>query len=219
MMGISKSTAHGMLKTLERRGFVKQDEVTRKYWIGPSIFNLGMVYFSKIELRLVAEPFLVRLTEKWNSSGHLAIYAGGLAVFIFRSDPPKPFAVLQRAGLSVSAHVCAVGKVLLAHRDEREIQNYFSHELAAFTDNTITSGKDLLDELEEIRRNGYGIENEESIPGMGCVAAPIRDNTGTVVAAISLSGAKEHILGKDFSAIVTDVCKAAADVSRIFGHI
>jgi len=126
---------------------------------------------------------------------------------------------VPRGGIGFPAHSTASGKVLLAFLPEADRQRYLAEDLCPMTRATVTDKKVLAVELEGVRRNGYALDNGEAISGIGCVAAPIRDQDGLVVAAVSLSGMAEEVLGDQFSEAVKDVREAAAEISRTLGYM
>lgn len=219
LLGLPKTTVHGLAKTLAHRGFLEQD-ATGKYRLGIRVYQLGMTYAGSIELRSAAQPWAERLSGKYNEIVHVAIYAGGMAVFVFKHEPPRRFMVYPRIGSSVPAHATAVGKVLLANLGRAEQERYVREAgLPALTKKTITDAHRLFTELDEIRRQGFAVDREEAMIGLGCVAAPIWNDEGETVAAISLSGPAERTLGAEHEEMVQEVKISALSISRSLGYL
>lgn len=217
-MDLPKSTVHGLVKTLEKRGFLTQNPQNGKYRLGLKVYELGMTYSAAVELQDVAKHVAEKLCDKCQESVHMAIYAGGMAVFILKVEPMGNLVVFPRVGASVPAHATGVGKVLLAYSEEEEVNKYVERGLFALTRNTITDPMVLRAELKRVRDQGYAVDNEEALIGVSCVAAPIRDQSQGVVAALSLSGASYRIRGERFAALVKEVKEAADEISRMLGY-
>ncbi len=219
LLDLPKSTVHGLVKTLEARGFLARNAESGKYRLGLKVYELGMAYSTAIELQAAARPLAQELSSKHGKSVHVAVYAGGMAVFILKIEHREDLMVVPRVGVSFPAHSTAVGKVLLAHLPAAEIDKYLAEDLYPLTRRTITDKKVLAGELERVRTRGFATDNEETLNGIGCVAAPIRDQSGGVVAAISLSGLAEEILGASFPEASRDVVEAAGKISRVLGFM
>lgn len=217
LLGLSKSTVHGLVKTLEMRGFLARNPENGKYRLGLKLFELGVAYAAAIELQQAARPAAQKLSAQYDEAVHIAIYAGGMAVFIMRIEPRLQVLAFPRVGASLPAHATALGKVLLAHLPAEESQEYLEENLYALTRYTITSPELMLKEMAAICDRGYGVDQEEAMGGISCVAAPIKDHTAEVIAAISLSGPVEKILGEKHTEIIRDVIIAARQISLTLG--
>lgn len=219
ILGLPKSTVHGLVKTLEARGFLVRNAENGKYRLGLKVYELGMAYSTGMELQTAARPVAQALSAKYGKSVHVAIFAGGMAVFIMKAEHQDSIMALPRTGLSFPAHATAAGKVLLAHLPEAELEKYLAEDLYPLTRRTITDRKLLAGELEKVRTQGYAVDNEETFSGIGCVAAPIRDQSGQVVAAVSLSGLVAEVLGVSHPDMVRDLIESARHISRVLGFI
>lgn len=216
---LPKSTVHGLVKTLEQEQYLSSGD-SGKYRLGIKVFTLGMAYTSNIKLTTAAEPAVKALTEKYQQTVHVAIYAGQLAVMVMVARSGSTGIIAPRVGAGITPYCTAVGKVLLAYQTPGYITDYLANEpLMAVTRNTITDANKLRQELEQIKRQGYAIDRGEALLEIGCVAAPIFGIDGQVLAAISLSGSYESVLNEDsLSRIRRDVVEAAQMVSAIIGY-
>lgn len=219
LLDLPKSTVHGLVKTLEARGFLARNTENGKYRLGLKIYELGMAYSTGIELQTAAKPVAQALSAKYCKSVHVAIYAGGMAVFVMKAEHQEYLMAVPRSGLSFPAHSTAAGKVLLAHLPGAELEKYLAEDLYPLTRRTITDAKFLSPELERVKSRGYAVDNEETFSGIGCVAAPIRDQSRQVVAAISLSGLVSEVLGESQPQMVSDVIDSARRISRDLGFM
>lgn len=218
LLGLPKSTVHGLVKTLEARGFLTQNPENGKYQLGVKVYELGMVYSNTVELQSAARNAANRLAARYEEAVHLAIYVGGMVVYIMKTEFKGKLVAFPRVGASIPAYATAVGKVLLAALPDSDIEKYREDELYPFTSNTITSVEALRAELAKVREQGYAVDNEETLVGIACVGAPVFDRQGRVVAALSISGPADKILGDCHSQLVKDVIQAARETSRNLGY-
>lgn len=218
-LGLSKSATHALVKTLEQHGFLAQNPENSRYRLGLKLYELGTAYISGTDLPYAARIPASRLTAEFGEAVHVAIYAGGMAVFVLRTDAKQNTMMFGRMGATLPAHATAVGKLLLAYQPAEEQERYLAEALHALTKRTITEPAALRDELDQILADGFALDNEESMPGNACIAAPVRDSAGRVAAAFSLSGAVDHILGPQQAEIRQSVIAAAREVSRIMGYL
>lgn len=218
-LDLPKSTVHGLVKTLEARGFLVKNADNSKYRLGLKVYELGMAYTTAMELQTAARPVARDLSSKYGKSAHVAIYAGGMAVFVLKAENSENLMAVPRGGISFPAHSTASGKVLLAFLPEADLERYLAEGLCSMTRRTVTDKKALAVELEGVRKHGYALDNGEAISGIGCVAAPVRGQGGLVVAAVSLSGMAEEVMGDLFPEVVRDVREAAAEISRTLGYM
>ncbi len=135
-------------------------------------------------------PVLRRLAQASGDTAHLAVQVGDRTLLLEVCDGPRSRRVSNRPGTLCQSHCCSTGKVLLAALDVTQRREAVAHlDLARHTPNTITDPGRFLVELDRVARQGWSIDDEEAIPGVRCVAAPVRDRHGRVVAAIGITGA------------------------------
>lgn len=188
--GLKVTTAHRLLSTLMAHGFAAQDRDTLRYRLGFKAFEIGNAALASMDIRTVARPFLRELVERVNETTNLAILDQGEVVYIDQLESTNIVIVkmFARIGSRGPAHCTGSGKVLLAGLPDGELQNLLDRmDLVRFTGRTLTQKEDLLAEIEKIRDNGYAVDRGERDEGVYCVAAPIRNHEGRVVAAISVS--------------------------------
>lgn len=186
---LDKITVHRYLKTLQHIGLLDFDPKTGEYRIGLVAFELGTLYLLNTNLRKASQLWMEKLVEKCNETVHLSILDKGEIVYIEKIDSTRSVGMKSNIGQRLPSYSTSSGKVLLAHLPERERQEVVSGlKLEKWTENTITDKKKLLKGLEEVRRQGFAIDNEEDEPGIKCIGAPVWDSSGRVVASISISG-------------------------------
>ena len=188
---LPKGTTHRLLSSLSYFGYVRQDPKTRDYFLGFKLVDLGQLLLSQLDLRKEAEPFLRDLAEKTEETVHMVFLDRGEIVYIDKVEldhNPSGLRMASRVGLRNPAHSSAVGKVLLAHLPEEELNGLIKEKgLPKRTDHTITDPVQLKEHLKAVRTQGYAVDDEENERGIRCVAAPIYNETGRAVSAISIS--------------------------------
>jgi IclR family KDG regulon transcriptional repressor len=189
---LPKGTTHRLLSSLSYFGYVKQDPKTRNYFLGFKLVELGNLLLNQLDLRKEAEPFLRDLAERIKETIHMVVMDRDEVVYIDKVETeqsPSGLRMASRIGLRNPPHSCAVGKVLLADfSDESQDSFLKGRSLSRRTENTMTDLAQLKEHLKQVRKQGYALDDEENERGIRCVAAPIYNETGRAVAAISISG-------------------------------
>lgn len=183
-LGIDKSSASRLVQTLANYGYAEQDPQTRRYRLGPQVVRLSRSLLTRMPLRDEAKPFLRQLVERTGECAHLAILAQNQALYIDQVESPASLRVTTGVGTLAPLHCTALGKSLLAFGVNVPLPD----ELPAFTPRTITNPETLRIHLEEARRQGYAIDDEEYEYGVRCIAAPVVDFRGKAIGAIGISG-------------------------------
>ena len=216
---INTTTLYRLLETLKSRGFVTQNPYTGRYRLGLKLLELGQAVTEQTELRKIALPFLQELMEKTGETANLVILDEGEATYIEKVESPASLRMFHRIGRRAPAHTTGVGKVLLAALPSEKITEIVkSKGLPKLTENTITSPEKLQEELEKIRKNGFAIDNEECEVGAKCIAAPIRDYTNQVVAAVSISGPSARLSEGRLNELAEVVKDIAYRISQNIGY-
>jgi IclR family KDG regulon transcriptional repressor len=191
-LGLAKSTVFRLIKTLSENHLVEQNSRTQKYHLGIGAFELGFTVYHEMELRLIALPLLDKLMRTVRKAVHLGVYDQGGVVYLCKRIPEDHQGTISRIGRRVPAHCTASGKILLAHQDEKEINRFLSGELKPYTNKTITSKEKLMEQLDEVRKKGYVVCNEELKEGITSIAIPVYNDLNEVIAAISVTGSTPH---------------------------
>ncbi|KAB2331984.1 IclR family transcriptional regulator [Bacillus mesophilum] len=193
-VGLSKSTVHRLLSTLIDMNYVSKDVETDKYKIGFQIIYISRNVLNNIDLIPISKPFLKKLSSEVNETIHLCMEDKGEVVYIDKIESNQTIRMYSRIGSRAPMYCTGVGKVLLSGKDEEQFE-----EIAAKTDfitrteNTIRSRDELKREVETIRAQGYALDNIENEEGIRCIAAPIYDYTGKIIASFSISGPSSRI--------------------------
>jgi IclR family KDG regulon transcriptional repressor len=220
-LGLHKGVTHRMLMTLVDLHYLAPGAQPGTYRLGVKSLELGLSYLRHSPIDRVAQTHLQRLALVLPEMAfHVAILNGSEIVYQKSIVGPDAAWVSGTLGRRQQAYCTALGKVLLAYLSPSELQTYLSRvELRPLTSKTITDPETLVRELEQVRKCGYAMDNEETYPAHMCVGGPIRDHTGSVVAALSLAGLTEHFTEHGLEHLVEIMRKVAAAISRDLGFV
>jgi DNA-binding IclR family transcriptional regulator len=185
--GLPRTTVHELLTTLAERRYLRRDDITATYHLGLSVFRLGNAFAERLDLHSVGLRVAESVARQCDETVHVGILEGPDVVYVCKVDSTQSVRMVSRMGGRVPASCTAVGKALLAHLPEAERSRLLRKGLAKLTPRSITEPHVLANQLDQIRASGVAFEAGESNPDVSCVAAPIRDHTGAVVAALSIS--------------------------------
>lgn len=217
-LGIPKSSASYILRALEQRGYLRREPGTRRYRLGLKVLNLGRGVTIGLDLREVALPLLRQLVERCQLTAHLAILDRGEAVYIEKVEAPGFIKMNTWVGRRLDVHSTAVGKALVAHLPPDQVEEIVRERgLRRLTPRTITARAELMRELERVRERGYAVDDEENSLGVRCVAAPVFDRRGKVIAAVGVSGTVSQIERASLPRIAELVRETARKVSQCLG--
>jgi DNA-binding IclR family transcriptional regulator len=185
---VAKSSAHDLMSSLAKLGFLNKTDENR-YRLGWRLVTLSETLLATTELRKEAHPVMEDLAAQYQETIHLAVLDDTQAVYVDKLEGRQAVRVeLTSLGARLYAHCSALGKVLLAFQSEDEVRRIVQAAgLPRFTANTITDEEELLQNLSKIRKQGFAYDLEEIMPDLCCVAAPIYEYSGNVIAAISMS--------------------------------
>ncbi|MDR7416993.1 MAG: IclR family transcriptional regulator [Armatimonadota bacterium] len=212
------STTHRLLETLCRRGFVTQPEASGRYRLGLKAFEVGIAFLASHRLPEVARPVMVDLVKHLNETANLAVRDGREAVYVLQVESPRMLRLFAHPGARHPLYCTGVGKVLLAWEPEPEVRSLLgSGPLPRYTPRTLTDPEAVLQELRAVRARGYAVDREERETGVRCVAAPVRDATGRVVAALSVSAPATRLPYRRIPEVAGATLAAASRISRLLG--
>ncbi len=217
MLALSKGTVHSIVSNLHSRGYLRRLEPTGKYRLGLKLWEFSTLMAAQLELRDIARPQLEGLTDLTGESALLAVYDAGDSLYLDKVTSPNPVQAYTRIGGRAPAYCVATGKALLAFQPEAEIVSICTMPLTAYTSRTITRAEDLYAELARVRASGYATNAGEWRGEVVGVAAPVRDDTGRVVAAISVAGPSYRFSIDQALDYVPQLLRSAATISRQLG--
>jgi IclR family KDG regulon transcriptional repressor len=219
---LPKGTTHRLLSSLAYFGYVRQDATTKDYLLGFRLVELGNLLLNQLDLRTEAKPLLLELGRRVKETVHLVILDQDEVLYIDKVDSdenPGGLRMASRIGSRTKAHSCAVGKVLLADLSEDQLDEYTKQQgLPKLTERTLTDPAQLKEHLEVVRKRGYAVDDEENERGIRCVAAPIRNESGRVIAATSISGPAIRITRERIQdTLQREIMETAAHISKRLG--
>jgi IclR family KDG regulon transcriptional repressor len=216
-LGLAKSTVHRLASTLLDQGMLEQNAGDGKYRLGLALFELGTLVRRKMDFTMEARPFLRSLLEKTGETVHLAILDHDSVLYVISLESKQALRMGSKVGTRVPVHCTAVGKILLAFQPEAEIERIVARGLPASTPGTIVDARALQRELSGVRARSYALDDEESEVGLRSVAAPIRNDAGQVIAAISIAGPVHRMTRKMLLGWARELVDAADAVSQRLG--
>lgn len=216
--GIPKSTAHRLLSTLKLRGYVRQDEASRRYRLGIRAWELGSRAVANVGVLEAARPHLERLASRSGEIVHLAILDGGEVVYVDKVEADQQAVrAYSHVGGRAPAYSVATGKAIVAHHDAGFREKFLRRHFRAYTPKTLADSGALRADLERTRRRGYAINLGEWRIDVGGVAAPIWKHTNEVVAAVSVTAPVIRLTKKRIGELAPLVIDTARQISRDLG--
>lgn len=215
LLNSHKSSIFRILVTLESEGFVEKNPLNSKYRLGLKLLDLANRAVGRYDLRDHARPYMEELAQEIGEIIHLSILDTNEIVYLEKKGGGQPLTVATRVGGRSPSHASAMGKVLLSGLSRKELADVLGvGPLARFTSTTITEMPQLCGALEKIRSQGFAIDNEETFPGIRCVAAPIHGRDGRIVAAISATVPKQRMGNQRMREIRKRVVQTARLISE-----
>ncbi|MBL8145339.1 MAG: IclR family transcriptional regulator [Anaerolineae bacterium] len=216
-----KSTAHHLVKTLARYGFIEKLD-DDSYGIGKAIIGLTQSAVVNVELRDRAAPLLRELADSCNESAYLTVRDGNRVLYIYAIESPQRLLARSAVGDHAPLYCTSVGKSILAHLPPDEAYSFFHDpdvRLEAFTSHTLTNLEQLEQDLLATRARGYSVDNQEHEEQTFCLGAPIFNSQRTVIGACSISGRDPQIVASRLPALSTNVVRTAQEISRRMGYV
>jgi DNA-binding IclR family transcriptional regulator len=212
------STTHRILTTLRAVGIVEQEGDRDHYRLGLKLLELGSMVLANMEVHREALPCIEELVRETGETVHLGVFDGSQVVSIEKMDSPHGLASNVTIGKAAPAYCTGVGKALLAFQPAEVVDRLCHAQLTAYTPQTLTDPEKLRKELAQVRAQGYAVDNMEHQADVRCVAAPIRDHSGRVVASLSVSGPATRIAKGRIPALAARVREVAAKLSARLGY-
>ncbi len=217
-LDLSKPTIFRILHTLQEFGFLTKDPDSARYAPGLRFHALGSAALRREHLRWQALPPIQDLAESTGETVHVGILHGWEAVCVQAVEGTRLIRMHAFVGKRTPAHASALGKVLLAHLPASELDHLLAdRELPRFTPNTLSDPHALRAELERIRAQGWGMDNEEIETGLRCLGVPITDHTGRVSACIALAAPAARMEPQDLRALLPRLRDTASRISVMLG--
>ncbi len=217
--GLPRSTTHHLLRSLISFGYLLQDGEAQPYKLAPKLFKLTGRAWTQGQLAELSLPFIDELSRCTGEGTSLAILHEGVVSVVAKRDSEGLVRVVQKVGTLRPIHCTAVGKILAAWLPEKELDDIIDRIIfEKFTAKTITAATVLKRELTRIRTNGFAVDNEEHIEGIRCIAAPVRDQSGKVCAALCIVGPKNRFPPSRLKELRGPLLEVAEKLSTQLGY-
>lgn len=213
---LAKSTVHRLASTLVQDGMLEQT-IDGQYRLGLAVFELGALVRRKLDLSFEAKPWLMTLREQTGETVDLSILDHDGVVCVNFLESQKVNRISSGIGLRKPAHCTAEGKVLIAFQPAQVIDRVLASTHERRTPRTLTDPGALRQELAKVRARGYAIDDEEYELGVRSIAAPVRDDSGSSVAAVGVSGPAQRLTKSRLATIGRQVNAAAKSISLRLG--
>ena len=210
------STTHRLLTTLEARSFVAMDRGNKTWRIGRMAGLVGGNFLASRDLVGIARPIIGNAAARLGEVFNLGAIVDGKVVFLHRADPRSRRPFVPGAD-TLPVHCTSVGKALLSFSPPREIARVTGGPLPGLTRHSLTSSAALMEDLKRTRDNGYAVDREENSLGLNCLAAPIFDELGCPVAAVSLAQPVDRAGGASHAHLGEIVRSVASEITRSYG--
>jgi DNA-binding IclR family transcriptional regulator len=218
LLNAHKSSVSRILATLAAEGFVEKNLTNNRYRLGLKLLDLANLVLGRYELRELAGPYMEDLARATDEIVHLSVLDRSDIVYVEKKGRGQTLTVATKVGGRNPAHASAMGKVLLAGLSPHELGEIIvGGSLTRLTPRTIGEKGELVKELERVRDIGFAVDDEESFPGIRCVAAPVRSENGRTVAAISVTAPKQRMGKQRVEEIRERVIETARLISARMG--
>ncbi len=215
---LSKNTIQGIVNTLVELNYLERDQNSKKYRLGPMLFRLGIVYAENIDFITNSKVWLERLCYKFNTPVNVGILSYDKVIILARIEPGAGFMTSTQTGSFAPAFNSSLGKILCAFMDQQKLlEIVHSSKFESFTEKSITSPEVFLKEIEQARKDMVSFDNEEVLQGIACIAGPIFNQNGEVLAAFSVAG-EADVIYKNKKCIVDEIKYTSMEISKIFGY-
>lgn len=216
-----QSTIYRVVSTLVASGYLYQNEQSSKYGLGYKPYLLGRHVEKQSALIQAVKPYADKVADEFGETVNVAIRDrskkdGYYAITIYQArGNNRTLGVSEAIGRSYECYTNSIGKVLMAYSDDLDFDLLRKIDLIKYTEYTITEYSDFVHELENIRRNGYGIDNQEREIGLFCVSCPVLDFEGNAVAALSVSGFENSVKSHGVENIIRSLKDACTNLGKL----
>jgi IclR family acetate operon transcriptional repressor len=218
--GLSTSTVHRLLATLEKRRFVQFDRYESKWHVGARSFSVGATFARRRNFTAQAMPYLRKLRDLTRETANLAVVDDESIIVLTRIESREIMRSLTKVGGRVAMVASGVGKAVLATYSDEDVNAVICRQgMPRLTEKSIVRPSELFRELQAIRRQGYAVDDEEARMGLRCVAAVVYNDCSEPLAAISVSGMTSRITDERLPTIGRTVREVAAELTVALGGV
>lgn len=213
-LDLNKSTAFGLINTLTNLGYLQQNERNQRYALGLKLLSLSDAVKVQNLIIQAVHPYLEQINRQYGETVHCAVQENDGVIYVDKVESTGAIYIGTRIGTHNDLYCTGVGKCILAFMPPEDQKRILSGELQPRTPNTIRTAEQLRQTIEEVRREGYAIDNEEIAEGLFCVAVPVFAAPETVACAISVSGMTPRIQVARENGLLDELKRAATAISR-----
>ena len=218
-LDIYKSTVHRLISELCVYNYVERDNITKKYRLGLKFLDIASYVISNLDIREAAREGIEEINNITKETVHLAILLDGKAIYIDKKESHHSIRMYSQIGKGAPLYCTGVGKAILAYQPPEILNNLLKTiTFHKYTKSTIMSRKQLLTEIDEIKINGYALDNEEHEENIGCIAVPIRDYTKKVIASISITAILYRMKLLDLLKYKDIILEKSYEISKKLGY-
>src|SRR6266404_4568580 len=218
--GLSTSTVHRLLSTLESRRFVAFDRGQSKWHVGARAFTVGATFARRRNFSAQAVPYLRKLRDLTRETANLAVVDDEFIVVLTRMESREIMRSLTKVGGRVAMVASGVGKAVLATYADEDVRAIIQHHgMPRLTEKSIVRPSDLFKELAKVRRQGYAVDDEEACIGLRCIAAVVYNDCSEPLAAISVSGMTSRLTDDRLPMLGQTVREVAAELTVALGGV
>jgi DNA-binding IclR family transcriptional regulator len=214
--GLPRPTVLRLLDVLCRAEVLRLD-AAGGYTLGPRVAAWGQSFLDRLDLRSQAMPAMQELVDISDETCFLGVLDGSQVLYLAAVNSPQPVRPAARPGSRNPLHCTGIGKVLLAGLADEEVARLLPEPLERRTENTLTHVAEVVENVRQVRDRGFAIDEIENEEGVRCVAAPIRDSTGAVVAGLSVSAPAYRFSSEDVRRLAPEVLRVTTELSRRLG--
>ena len=219
LTNLTKATVHRLINTLVDIGYAEKD-FNGKDCLGLKLTTLSGVILNNLQVANVAKHELDLLAKKSQLTAHLGILDNNDLLYVVKANSNQSIQTSSYVGQRSFVHSTSLGKAICAHLPVETVKHILNEKgMPPFTEKTIDTVDHYLAELKSVRQNGYAVDNEENEKYIRCVAAPVFDHTGNIIASISVSGLIIHITDDNFCDLAEEVKRVAKQISRKMGYL
>src|SRR5215813_6009820 len=218
--GLSTSTAHRLLTTLEKRRFVQFDRTESKWHVGAQSFAVGATFTRRRNFVALAMPYLRKLRDQTRETANLAVVDDESIIVLTRVESREIMRSLTKVGGRVAMVASSVGKAVLATYTDEDVSAIIRHHgMPRLTEKSIVRPSDLFRELEKARRQGFAVDDEEACMGLRCIAAVVYSDCAEPLAAISVSGMTSRVTDERLPLLGRMVRDVATELTLALGGV
>ena len=218
--GLSTSTVHRLLATLEKRRFVHFDRHESKWHVGAQSFAVGATFARRRNFVAQAMPYLRKLRDQTRETANLAVVDDGAIIVLTRMESREIMRSLTKVGGRVAMVASGVGKAVLATYSDEDVNAIIRRQgMPRLTEKSIVRPGELFKELQIIRRQGYAVDDEEARIGLRCIAAVVYNDCSEPLAAISVSGMTSRLTDDRLPVLGRIVHEVAAKLTVALGGV